>query len=44
MSSIAEKVLEGDIRTAARLISEIDNGSPDVREVLKELYPHTGKA
>ena len=44
MSDTAEKVLSGDIRAAARLISNIDNGVPGVREVLKELYPHTGKA
>ncbi|MGD9162409.1 MAG: methylmalonyl Co-A mutase-associated GTPase MeaB [Desulfobacteraceae bacterium] len=44
MTDTAKKVLSGDIRTAARLISDIDNGVPGVREVLKELYPHTGKA
>ena len=44
MSDTAEKVLSGDIRAAARLISDIDNGAPGVREVLKELYPHTGNA
>jgi LAO/AO transport system kinase len=44
MSDTAEKVLSGDVRAAARLISNIDNGVPGVREVLKELYPHTGNA
>ena len=44
MSDTAEKVLSGDIRAAARLISDIDNGVSSVREVLKELYPHTGNA
>jgi len=44
MSSIAEKVVAGDIRTVARLIRDIDDGMPEVREVLKELYPHTGNA
>lgn len=44
MSDTAEKVLSGDIRAAARLISNIDNGVPGVRDVLKELYPHTGNA
>lgn len=44
MSSIAEKVVAGDIRTVARLIRDIDDGIPEVRKVLKELYPHTGRA
>ncbi|MFC1532644.1 methylmalonyl Co-A mutase-associated GTPase MeaB [Thermodesulfobacteriota bacterium] len=39
-----ERVLAGDIRTVARLISDIDNGVPEVRQILKELYPHTGRA
>jgi len=44
MTSIAEKVVAGDIRTVARLIRDIDDGIPEVRKVLKELYPHTGRA
>jgi len=44
MATVAEKVIGGDVRTVARLIRDIDDGMPEVREVLKELYPHTGKA
>jgi LAO/AO transport system kinase len=44
MASVAEKVVSGDVRTVARLIRDIDDGMPEVREVLKELYPYTGKA
>ena len=44
MTGRVEQVLAGDIRAAARLISDIDDGLPEVREVLKELYPHTGRA
>ncbi len=39
-----EQILSGDVRTAAKLIRDIDDGIPDSREVLKALYPHTGKA
>jgi len=39
-----KKILNGDIRTAARLIRDIDDGIPSAREILKTLYPHTGKA
>ena len=38
------KILSGDVRTAARLIRDIDDGVFTSREVLKALYPHTGKA
>ena len=44
MNDIVEKVVAGDVRTVARLIRDIDDGMPEVREVLKDLYPHTGKA
>jgi LAO/AO transport system kinase len=44
MSSVAEKVIAGDIRAVARLIRDIDDGMPEVREILKELYPSTGNA
>ena len=41
---MAKKVIAGDVRNVARLIHDIDDGMPGVREVLKELYPYTGKA
>lgn len=44
MDAIVEKVLAGDVRSVARLIRDIDDGIPEVREVLKGLYPYTGKA
>ncbi len=44
MNPIAEKVISGDIRAVARLIRDIDDGMPGIREVLKDIYPHTGKA
>ncbi len=42
--SIAEKIISGDIRSVARLIRDIDDNVPGAREVLKALYPSTGKA
>jgi len=44
MSIIAEKVKAGDVRSVARLIRDIDDGMPEVRDILKELYPATGNA
>jgi len=39
-----EKILTGDVRSAARLIRRIDDMDPGIEEILKGLYPHTGKA
>jgi len=44
MGEFAEKIISGDIRSVARLIRDIDDGVPGVRETMKELYSHTGKA
>jgi LAO/AO transport system kinase len=44
MSGAVEKVIAGDVRTVARLIRDIDDKVPEVRETLKALYAHTGKA
>ena len=41
---IVKKILEGDVKTAARVIRDIDDKMPNVNNVLKELYPHTGNA
>jgi LAO/AO transport system kinase len=43
MNSIA-LIRQGDIRAAARLMRDLDEGEPQAREVLKELYKHTGRA
>lgn len=42
--SAAEHVLEGNIRAAARLMRDIDDGRPQAIEELKLLYPRTGNA
>jgi LAO/AO transport system kinase len=48
MSSIMEdwagKILRGDVRSVSRAISAIENQSPESEELLKRLFPHTGKA
>ncbi|MEE9420963.1 MAG: methylmalonyl Co-A mutase-associated GTPase MeaB, partial [Desulfatiglandaceae bacterium] len=44
VSRVVEKVISGDVRTEARLIRDIDDGIPEVRQALKELYSHTGRA
>jgi LAO/AO transport system kinase len=42
--SIADAVLKGDVRAAARLMRDLDDQVPSAVEVMKLLYPHTGRA
>lgn len=42
--SLADQVLAGNIRAAARLMRDIDDSRPQAIDELKQLYPHTGKA
>jgi LAO/AO transport system kinase len=42
--SLAAKVLKGDVGAAARLISLIEDESPEAPKEMESLYPHTGKA
>ncbi len=41
---IAEKILQGDIGSASRLITMIENGSEEAIDALKILFPRTGNA
>jgi LAO/AO transport system kinase len=44
VSEWAAKVLEGDVRAISRAITAIENHSPEAEQLLKQLFPHTGKA
>ncbi|MBA3539434.1 MAG: methylmalonyl Co-A mutase-associated GTPase MeaB [Deltaproteobacteria bacterium] len=39
-----QEILDGDVRTAARLMRDLDDRRPGSLATLKALYPHTGKA
>jgi LAO/AO transport system kinase len=41
---IASKVLEGDPRSIARLITLAENNDPSAVDAMKKIHPHTGKA
>lgn len=41
---LANKILEGDVRAAARLMRGIEDGAPNAVEELGSIYPHTGRA
>ncbi|MFP5212769.1 MAG: methylmalonyl Co-A mutase-associated GTPase MeaB [Acidobacteriota bacterium] len=42
--STVDQIISGDVRAVARLLRDIDDQLPSTHAVLKELYPHTGKA
>jgi len=41
---IIEQIVTGDVRTIARILRDIDDEIPSAMNILRELYPHTGKA
>jgi len=41
---LAGKILQGDMRAAARLMRGIEDGAPNAVEELNGIYPHTGRA
>jgi len=44
VTSLADRVLSGDVRAAARLMRLIDDAQPAAEEALRELWPRTGRA
>ena len=43
-ADLYERLLEGDRRAAARLITMVENADPEAREVLRKLHSHSGNA
>jgi len=44
MMSLATKILKGDVLAASRLMRGVDDRTPEAIEILKELFPYTGRA
>ncbi|MGB5217725.1 MAG: methylmalonyl Co-A mutase-associated GTPase MeaB [Smithella sp.] len=44
MDAIIKKICDGDVRTASRLIRDIEDKLPDAKAKIKKLYAHTGKS
>jgi LAO/AO transport system kinase len=42
--SLAQRLLDGDRRALARAITLVEDDRPEGWELVKEIYPHTGKA
>ena len=43
-NKLAERLLSGDRRALARIISKIEDEDPEAPDIISELYPHTGEA
>lgn len=43
MDDLVERFLKKDRRALARIISRVENETPEGREYLRELFPHSGK-
>ena len=43
-SDLAERVVKGDVRAAARLMRLIDDAQPSAEAELRAIFSHTGKA
>ena len=44
IDELIEKMLEGDKKATARLITLVENDEGKAREIVKKIYPYTGKA
>ena len=44
LDELLDKALEGDTLAIARLISKVERRDPESHEIMKRIYPHSGKA
>jgi LAO/AO transport system kinase len=44
MHDLVERLLKGEKRAAARLVTLVDDQDPEAAGLMKEIHPHTGKA
>ena len=44
MATLAQRILGGDLRAAARLMRDLDDRLPEATAALRELFPRTGRA
>ncbi|HEX8137391.1 MAG TPA: methylmalonyl Co-A mutase-associated GTPase MeaB [Pyrinomonadaceae bacterium] len=42
-STLSERVLAGDVRAVARAISKVEDGAEDAAELMKAVFPRTGR-
>ncbi len=44
MDDLVERLLAGERRALARVITRVESSAPESRQYLQQLYPHTGRA
>lgn len=44
LRAFADRVLKGELRAGARAMRWVDDGAPQAFDLLRHLYPHTGRA
>ncbi len=44
LANLAKRILKGDARAAAQLITAIERGDPKTKNILRAIYPSTGNA
>ena len=44
MTDAAQRIVDGDVRALARASTWIENRTPEAEPLLRELFPHTGRA
>ncbi len=44
MDELLQKFFKGDTRALSRIITRVENRSPDSLEILRQLFPHSGKS
>ena len=44
VKEMVARIVAGEVRAAARLMRDLDDAVPESREILKGLYPYTGRA
>ena len=44
MDQLLQNFFKGDTRALSRIITRVENRSPDSLEILRQLFPHTGKS
>ena len=43
-SELSQRLLQGDKRALTRVLSYVENGYPEGRQALRDLFPHSGRA
>src|SRR5438105_1294341 len=44
MNQLLQDFFKGDVRALSRIITRVENRAPDSLDILRQLFPHTGKS